>query len=166
VETLFRWHDKLTEASKWLAVLLLVAIAFSFSYEVLARYVFNAPTQWANAFVAYFLGAAIFLVVPELTRANSHVTINLIYDALPPGPRRALEQFARVVAGCMCLFAAWFCGTETFDQFRGGIETISAWPIPKWWISIFVPYGFASAALYFFRQLREAPAPQTESIIG
>ena len=66
----------------------------------------------------------------------------------------------------MCLFATWFCAVETWDQYRGDIETISAWPIPKWWVSIFVPYGFLSAGLYFFRQLLETPAPQTESIIG
>jgi C4-dicarboxylate transporter DctQ subunit len=166
VESLFRWHDRLTEAGKWVAVVMLVLIAASFSYEVLARYVFNAPTQWANAFVAYFLGAAIFLVVPELTRQNTHVTINLLYDALSPGPRRKLELAVKFVAGCMCLFATWFCAVETWDQYRGDIETISAWPIPKWWVSIFVPYGFLSAGLYFFRQLLETPAPQTESIIG
>ena len=38
-------------------------------------------------------------------------------------------------------------------QFIGGIETISYLPIPKWLVSGLIPYGLASAALYFLRQL-------------
>lgn len=162
MDQLFRIHDKLTEWGKWLAVFMLVLIAASFSYEVAARYLFNAPTSWANAFVAYFLCAAIFLVVPEISRRNTHVVINLIYEWLSPRPRRMLELIVRFIAGAMCFFAAWFCAVETWQQFTGGIDTISALPIPKWIVSIFVPYGFISTGLYFFRQMRQPPAPAPE----
>ena len=34
--------------------------------------------------------------------------------------------------------------------------TLTALPIPKWWVSILIPYGFLSAALHFLRALGRA----------
>ncbi len=36
-----------------------------------------------------------------------------------------------------------FCFSESLSQFQTGIETIQEWPVPKWWVSIFIPYGFS-----------------------
>ena len=155
----FRIHDLITDAGRALAILCICLICLSFVYEVTARYLFNAPTSWANAFVAYFLCASIFLVVPELTRRNAHVVITILREALPTLGQRRLDLVLRVIAGGMCLFAAWFCAAETLKQFERGVETISAWPVPKWWVSMFVPYGFLGAGIYFLRQtMGEAPA--------
>jgi TRAP-type mannitol/chloroaromatic compound transport system permease small subunit len=71
-------HDAITSASFAVAAAVLGTIAFSFCYEVAARYFFAAPTSWANAFVSYLLCAAIFLAIPELTRRRAHVAINLL----------------------------------------------------------------------------------------
>src|SRR5262245_21445792 len=85
-------HDALTAASFAASAAVLAAIAFSFCYEVVARYFFGAPTSWANAFVSYFLCAAIFLAVPELTRRRAHVAINLLLDRLAPRPADMLTR--------------------------------------------------------------------------
>lgn len=54
-------HDRVTIAGFRAAAALLGLIAVSFCYEVALRYLFNAPTSWANALVSYLLCAAIFL---------------------------------------------------------------------------------------------------------
>ena len=153
-------HDTLTSASFMAAAAVLAAIAVSFCYEVAARYLFSAPTSWANAFVSYLLCAAIFLAVPELTRLRAHVAINLLLDRLSPQPAVLLNLLIRAAGAAACLLATWISGNATLDQFNAGIDTISAYPIPKWWVSIFIPYGMLSAGLYFLRDLfgRGAPA--------
>ena len=165
MQTVRSIHDCLTLWGQWLAMALLAAIAFSFSYEVAARYVFNAPTSWANAFVSYFLCAAIFLIVPEITRRNSHIVITLIRDMMPSRALRAHETAVRIVGAVMCLFAAWFCGMETWQQYLDGIDTISALPVPKWMVTIFIPYGLVSSGLYFLRHAFE-PAPEAPETFG
>ena len=147
------WHDALTSASFAASAAVLAAIAFSFCYEVAARYFFSAPTSWANAFVSYLLCAAIFLAVPELTRRRAHVAINLLLDRAPPARVRALNRLIRVCGAAACLLATWISGNATLEQFNLGITTISAYPIPKWWVSIFIPYGMLSSGLYFLRDL-------------
>src|SRR5687767_2171950 len=88
-------HDAITAASFAASAIVLAAIAFSFCYEVVARYFFAAPTSWANAFVSYFLCAAIFLAVPELTRRRAHVAINLLLDRLSPNHALILNRVIR-----------------------------------------------------------------------
>src|SRR5688572_31891582 len=96
-------HDGLTTASFAAAAAVLAAIAFSFCYEVAARYFFSAPTSWANAFVSYLLCAAIFLAVPELTRRRAHVAITLLLDHAQPARARLLNRLVRVCGAAACL---------------------------------------------------------------
>ncbi len=146
-------HDALTSASFAVAAAVLGGIAFSFCYEVAARYFFAAPTSWANALVAYMLCAAIFLAVPELTRRRAHVAISLLLDRLRAQHAAILSRLILLVGAAACLLAAWFTGNATLDQFHQGIDTISAYPVPKWWVSIFIPYAMLSSGLYFLRHL-------------
>jgi TRAP-type C4-dicarboxylate transport system permease small subunit len=146
-------HDAVTAASFFCAAAVLAAIALSFCYEVAARYFFAAPTSWANALVSYLLCAAIFLAVPELTRRRAHIAINLLLDHVPRNAASVLHTLIRAAGATACLTATWISGNETLSQISQGITTISAYPIPKWWVSVFIPYGMASAGLYFLRDL-------------
>lgn len=151
-------HDAVTSASFAGSAALLAAIAFSFCYEVAARYLFAAPTSWANAFVSYLLCAAIFLAVPELTRRHAHVAINLLLDRLPPARAALLNRAIRAASAVACLLATWISANATLEQINLGIDTISSYPIPKWMVSIFIPYGMLSSSLYFLRDLLDGDA--------
>jgi TRAP-type C4-dicarboxylate transport system permease small subunit len=155
-------HDAVTSASFGAAAAVLAGIALSFCYEVAARYFFAAPTSWANALVSYLLCAAIFLAVPELTRRRAHIAINLLVDHVPRNVAGMLHTLIRAAGAAACLLATWISGNETLSQINQGITTISAYPIPKWWVSVFIPYGMASAGLYFLRDLigRDIRSPQ------
>ena len=146
-------HDDLTSASFAASACVIAGIAFSFCYEVAARYLFSAPTSWANAFVSYMLCAAIFLAIPELTRRRAHVSINLLVDRLSPPHALMLNRVIRAAGAGACLLATWISANATLDQINLGIETISAYPVPKWLVSMFIPYGMLSSGLYFLRDL-------------
>lgn len=153
VHLLCRAHDLLTHLSFQLAIACLGVIAVAFCYEVVARYAFNAPTVWANPLVSYLLCALIFLALPEMTRQGAHISINIMLEALPAGAQHALSQLIRLIGLGACLLGAWITGTETGAQIVGDIQTISYFPVPKWMVSVFIPYGLVSAGLYFLRQL-------------
>jgi TRAP-type C4-dicarboxylate transport system permease small subunit len=146
-------HDDLTSASFAASACVIAGIAFSFCYEVAARYLFSAPTSWANAFVSYMLCAAIFLAIPELTRRRAHVSINLLLDRLSPPQALMLSRVIRAAGAGACLLATWISANATLEQINLGIETISAYPVPKWLVSMFIPYGMLSSGLYFLRDL-------------
>ncbi len=146
-------HEKASIASYWAAGVCLIVIAFSFCYEVVSRYFFNAPTAWASPLVSYSLIAMIFLALPEITRRAEHIYINLLIDALSPWYARKLESFVRFLAASTCLFAAWFSANETLQQFTQEVWTVPPLAVPKWTVSIWIPYGMLGAATHFLRQL-------------
>jgi TRAP-type C4-dicarboxylate transport system permease small subunit len=156
-----RWlgklHDRATVAGFALATVLVGAIAAAFCYEVVARYFLSAPTAWTYDVGCYLLAAVIFLAMPEMTRRGAHIHVGLIFDYLAPRAAQVLRCAIAVLAVAACLSAAWFTGSETWRQFDEGVWTLSALPIPKWWISILIPYGMLSSALHFLRRLGRPP---------
>ncbi len=151
-------HDRLTVAGFAIAAAFVGALAAAFCYEVAARYFFSAPTAWTYDVGCYLLAAVIFLAMPEMTRRGAHIHVSLIFDYLSPRGTRALRRLVGALAIAACLTAAWFTGSETWRQFSEGVWTLSALPIPKWWVSILIPYGMLSSALHFLRQLGSAPS--------
>jgi TRAP-type C4-dicarboxylate transport system permease small subunit len=153
LRALAEFHDRLTAAGFGVAAALVGMIAAAFCYEVVARYVFSAPTSWTYDLGCYLLAAVIFLSVPEMTRRGAHIQVNLIFDRLPPRRARRLRFFIGVLAAAACLAATWITGSETWRQYAQGVWTLSAVPIPKWWVSILIPYGMLSSGLHFLRHL-------------
>jgi TRAP-type C4-dicarboxylate transport system permease small subunit len=91
--------------------------------------------------------------VPELTRRRAHVAISLLLDRLPPAQAAVLKRIISATGAAVCLLATWITANATLDQFLLGIDTISTYPVPKWCVSIFIPYGMLSSGLYFLRHL-------------
>jgi TRAP-type C4-dicarboxylate transport system permease small subunit len=92
-----------------------------------------------------------------MTRRRAHIAIEYLVNGLPAENRRPLASAVILTTAFVCLMGAWITGAETWRQYVGEIETMSAFPVPKWWVSIFTPYGLLSSAVYFLRQLVEAP---------
>jgi TRAP-type C4-dicarboxylate transport system permease small subunit len=153
LRALAEFHDRLTVAGFSVAAALVGVIAAAFCYEVVARYFFSAPTSWTYDLGCYLLAAVIFLSMPEMTRRGSHIQVNLIFDSLSPPRARRLRFAIGVLAAAACLAATWITGNETWRQYSQGVWTLSAVPIPKWWVSILIPYGMLSSGLHFLRHL-------------
>jgi TRAP-type C4-dicarboxylate transport system permease small subunit len=146
-------HDWITKAGFAVATALVALIAAEFCYEVVVRYFFDAPTAWTYDVGCFFLAAVIFLSLPEMTRRRAHIHVNLIFDTLPARGARILRYAIGLLALAACLIAAWITGSETWRQYSEGVWTLTALPIPKWWVSILLPYGLFNSALHFLRQL-------------
>ena len=145
-------HDRFTSLGAAISKIALLLIGFAYCFEVVARYFFNSPTSWANESVSYFLCAMIFLMVPQLARDKGHVAVTLILDSVGPGKQvyfRFVVEFASFI---FCLIAAWFMLDETIRQFKKEIMVMAVNPIPKWWVSMVLPYGLLGTAFYFLRQ--------------
>lgn len=144
-------HDAATKWSVTVAVVLLAGIVATYAIEVVLRYFFNSPTSWAGSAVAYLLCASIFLVLPELTRQRVHIFISVLPDLLSQRAATLLITGGYIAASVACVVAAWFCFDATHMQYATNIETLNEWRVPKWAVSVFLPYGLLSSGLYFLR---------------
>ncbi|EPC03043.1 membrane protein [Litchfieldella anticariensis FP35 = DSM 16096] len=84
IDRLTGWFGR---AFAWLILLM----AFGMGYEVLVRYVFNAPTAWAFD-MSYILYGTLFMVGGAYTLArNAHVRGDFLYRLWKPRTQAAVE---------------------------------------------------------------------------
>ncbi len=151
--------DHVTKLSCVLSGLALAAILLLTLNEVAMRYFFNAPTSWSNDVNQWFFALAIMLVLPEITRTNGHIAISVLIDRLPHRKRNVATRVIAILSFLMCLAAFYISGIETLRQYESGIATMWVNPIPKWWISSVIPFGFFLSAVQFLR-LGLMPSPE------
>lgn len=80
------------------------------TYEVVMRYVFRAPTQWAFEVVMVLCASAWLLSVGYVTRHRRHIGITVLYLLAPYRVRWFLDLFALLVglgAVLILAYAAW-----------------------------------------------------------
>lgn len=136
------------------ALSLVVAL---YLFEVCARYFFDAPTTWSGELVQYCLSAIVFLSLPEITRRNAHIAIDLVPTTLTGRKAEVLARLNATLGGLACATAGVIVSIEVHKQFVRGLLTNSVHPIPRWWITTIIALGLLSAALHFLRQACARP---------
>lgn len=154
----FRAHDAVTHAGFLLAQLCLLIIVAAYSYEIVARYLFGAPTWWSNEAVAYAICIGTFLALPEVTRRRGHIAITFVIETLPKRFETGINAAIPVIAASTCLVIGWICLEANLQHWARGEMLVRVRPVPKLWLSVFLTYGFVSAGLHFARQIGVRPA--------
>lgn len=154
-----RLFDVLLLAGAGFAGLGLGLIVSAYTYEVIARYLFNAPTWWSSELVAYLLCIMTFTMMPYVTATRAHVAVTIFLDYLNPRNKAVAERMIWIAGFIACAAMTWFAGGETLRQFTRNIQMMAAQPIPKWWISVWIVLGFALSALAFLRLAIAGPMP-------
>jgi TRAP-type mannitol/chloroaromatic compound transport system permease small subunit len=98
------------------AWLYLGAVVITF-YEVLARYLFNAPTTWAFEITIFLCAAGYLLSGPSVTAQDQHIAITSIVEIAGPRLRWWMRLFALTVgilAMAGMIYASWRSGLHAF----------------------------------------------------
>jgi TRAP-type C4-dicarboxylate transport system permease small subunit len=154
--------DQVTKLSFNLSGLALASMLLLIINEVVLRYFFNAPTTWSADLNQWFFALTTMLVLPEITRNNGNVAITVLVDKLPAGKKELMVRVILFLSFLMCLAAVYITGSESLRQVKAGVMTMWIHPIPKWWISAVIPFGFLLSAMQFLRLgiLRQQPEIQ------
>jgi len=76
-------NERVASISSWLVAFLIVVIL----YEVVSRYVFNAPTQWGFGSLRMLGSAIVVLGWAYAQLLDSHIRVDFIYTRLSPRKR-------------------------------------------------------------------------------
>lgn len=79
MKALVRAIDWWSRACGALAALLVVALIVLMLYDVMMRYVFNAPTLWGFDVNTFLMGAAFVLSIAYALSYDAHVRVDLLY---------------------------------------------------------------------------------------
>ncbi|MGQ9696045.1 MAG: TRAP transporter small permease subunit [Thermodesulfobacteriota bacterium] len=76
IESISEWSGKITS---WLSV----PLVFFMSYDVIMRYLFQAPTKWAYEMTWMLYGALFILGGAYALKHNLHVRVDIFYNRWP-----------------------------------------------------------------------------------
>ncbi len=94
---IYKGIDRFTEVTgKTISYLILVLI-FIMVFEVLARYLFNAPTNWAYDLSYMVGGTGMLLGAGYSMLHNVHVRVDIIYEKLAFRRRRIIDTIGTIV---------------------------------------------------------------------
>ena len=82
--------------------LFVIPIALVMFYEVVARYIFDAPTVWANQLAQLIFGGFIVMGGAYALLHNAHTRMDLIYSRMPSDRVRAIVDL--ITSGLFFLF--------------------------------------------------------------
>jgi TRAP-type mannitol/chloroaromatic compound transport system permease small subunit len=79
-----RFLDNISRASGWLVAWLIIPMVLSLVWEVVARYVFNAPTVWAYDMTSFLYGAFFMLGAAYTLLCKGHIRTDSFYAEWSP----------------------------------------------------------------------------------
>ncbi|WMS43007.1 TRAP transporter small permease [Acuticoccus sp. MNP-M23] len=134
---------RFTTALSLLAAWLLFATGAMLTYEVVARYFFNAPTIWAEELSRLCMIWAVFIGSAGLLYGRDHIRVTVLVDQFPVIVQRICEVVSLVFVAVISGFVAWFGAPAAINSFEVGRTTGSMLDMPSWWMQAAVPIGFA-----------------------
>lgn len=138
---LARRIDQIAIWSGRLAAWLIVPMVLSLCYEVIARYLFNAPTEWAYDMTFMLYGSFFMLGAAFTLQRKGHVRTDSLYANWSPRRQAAVDLacYLLMYLPFVCVFA--FVGWGYFVKAYTSHETFvsSSWQPITWPFKLTMP---------------------------
>lgn len=140
MERFLRVADFTTRLALVVAVAMLVVAAATGFYQVLTRFVFNAPSTWSEVLTRSAMIWCVFLAMAACFRWGYMMAVEVIYQLVP---RRCL-LLVEVTVALACLLVLWILLYYGIAMtLRVSSQTLSGLYISIAWIYAAIPVGAA-----------------------
>jgi TRAP-type mannitol/chloroaromatic compound transport system permease small subunit len=143
-------HTRVTDALEWLNVRAGEFVAywavisiFVYYYEVVARYVFNSPTNWVHESMFLMFGMQYLLAGAFAYREDQHVRVDVFYAKFSPRGKAIADIITSI-------FFFIFIGTMLVTGYRFAADAIelgevsfTEWAVQYWPVKLAIPVGAA-----------------------
>jgi TRAP-type mannitol/chloroaromatic compound transport system permease small subunit len=136
--------DTITESTgkvfRWGLVILVLIV----SYEVVVRFVFNAPTKWSYETDMMLSGTIYAFAWAYALLHKAHVRIDLFYAKLPPRGKAVIDVVGTLVAFFpIVILFTYINGFRAWDAYiTGEASTKGYWYPPLWPYRTAITLGF------------------------
>lgn len=145
--------DRLSTAVGEFVAFWSVIAVFAYYYEVIARYVFNSPTNWVHESMFLMFGMQYLLCGAYALREGAHVRVDVLYNLLPLRGRAVMDVVTSVfffIFSATLMMTGWIFFSDSF-----GVREVSftEWGIQYWPVKLALPLGAALILLQGFADL-------------
>lgn len=120
----------------------LIAVFFYY-YEVIARYLFNSPTNWAHESMFLMFGMQYLLAGGYVLRNNGHVRVDVLYANFSARAKAWVDLVTSLfffIFACTLLWTGW---TFFMDSFEVREVSFTEWGVQYWPVKFALPLGAA-----------------------
>ena len=136
-----RWIGRINGAvGHFVAWWALIAV-FAYYYEVICRYVFNSPTNWAHEGMFLMFGMQYLLAGAFALRDNAHVRVDVLYANLSPRTRATLDLVTSVFFFVFAGALAWTGYIFFSDAVEVWEVSFTEWAIQYWPVKAAIMIG-------------------------
>jgi TRAP-type mannitol/chloroaromatic compound transport system permease small subunit len=124
-----------------------VIAVFVYYYEVLARYVFNSPTNWVHESMFLMFGMQYMLSGAFAYREDQHVRVDVVYAKLS-APGKAIADILSSVFFFIFTLTMLYTGWRfALDAIQNSETSFTEWGIQYWPVKLAIPIGAALIVL-------------------
>lgn len=118
-----------------------VFMAFLITYEVVARYFFNAPTIWSMEINQYLFCTISLVGGGYCLLTEGHVRVDLFYPKFSPKTQAIVEIVTYPFALIFCAIIVVLGGSEFWHELSSGSTSGTVFDFPMWPVWLTVPLG-------------------------
>ena len=139
--------DKLSGFSGQFVALWSIIAVFVYYYEVISRYVFNSPTNWAHESMFLMFGMQYLLSGAYALREGSHVRVDVVYMLLPDRGKAIVDVISSLFFFIFTIALLWTGWTFASDAISVWEVSFTEWAIQYWPVKLAIPVGAALITL-------------------
>jgi TRAP-type mannitol/chloroaromatic compound transport system permease small subunit len=126
--------DWISDRSGLFVALWSMTAVCAYTYEVIARYLFNMPTIWVHESSFLLFGMQYMMIGAYGLLHGSHVRVDVLYTKLPPRRKAAFDVVTSVfffIFIFAMLSTSWRFGVESLAMDERSVETwqVQYWPV-------------------------------------
>jgi TRAP-type mannitol/chloroaromatic compound transport system permease small subunit len=141
------------ETTAWLVVPLILAT----TYDVVARYAFNAPTQWAYEVGYMVMGTHALLGMAYTLREHGHIRIDAFTQRFSQGAKAIVDLVGYLVVLPCLVWVTWSLWSYWTLAYRTGeLSGQSAWNPVIWPFKLVFFIAFVLLVLQMFAEVMKA----------
>lgn len=116
-------------------------------FEVVMRYVFDAPTVWAHEGSGFLFGAYFMFAGAYALRHGAHIKVDIFYKRFPLHMRSRLDLFTWMLFYIFCIALLWYGGRAAWSSVAVWEHSATMWGPPIWPIKLVLPIAVALMAV-------------------
>ncbi len=134
--------DKIIKYSGYLASGLFISIGFIISYEVISRYVFNAPTIWVNEISRFLQIWATYLALTYSFHKKDFIRITVLYDKIGDSGKKILDFISTIFIIFFSVFVVYYGWLIAYDSLEVGRTSSTILDLPSFLTELAIPLCF------------------------
>ncbi|MFN2644530.1 MAG: TRAP transporter small permease subunit [Burkholderiales bacterium] len=147
-------HTRYTDVIEWINVKAGEYVAywgviavFVYYYEVIARFVFNSPTNWVHESMFLMFGMQYMISGAYAYREDQHVRVDVVYTHLSIRGKAIADIVSSVFFFIFTVTMLWTGWKFASDAVQNNETSFTEWTVQYWPVKLAIPIGAALIVL-------------------